>query len=70
MTPRRHHAVGRADEELGFQHIAQPVERVAHRWLAEADFLPCPRDVALLNHRVEGDESRLRSMAQKFIPDM
>ncbi len=53
---RRHHALRGPDKELVLQHVAQPVERMTHRRLAEADFLPGPGDVTLLHHRIEDDQ--------------
>jgi hypothetical protein len=53
---RRQHARGRADEELILQHPTQPVQRVAHGRLAQAQLLAGLADTALAENGLEYDE--------------
>ncbi len=57
LSPRRrHHSVGRPDEQFVLEHVAKPVQRMAHRRLAEPDAASRARYAALLHHSVEHDE--------------
>ena len=47
---------GGADEQIVLEHVAQAIECVAHRGLAQADASPGAGHAALLHHRVEDDE--------------
>lgn len=50
---RRHHLVQLADEELVAQRMAQPVERRAHRRLAQADPVARPSGAAFAHQGIE-----------------